>query len=673
MATHTIAIQGVAGAYHDIAARRYFGAAKGDTVEIVECDTFDQLCEAVTNNTASAGMMAIENTIAGSILPNYALLQTYNLSVIGETYVRIQHNLLALPGQSIKDIHTVQAHPMALLQCRDFFAKYPHIHVEEAFDTAGIAKKIRNENISGLAAIAGYLAADLYKLDTLAEGLESNKQNFTRFLAISRTANHVSREFNKASIGFRVSHTSGTLADALAIFKRNGINLTKIQSIPVIGVPYEYTIHVDMTWEDTSDFEQALREFKPEALELKVFGVYKEGEKNIDLTTKHIITVNEPNDPEEPQEVLETAKKQDSGEMTIPVWQNWIPPAPNTKSNYLLISGPCSAETEEQVLETARRIAATGKASVYRAGVWKPRTRAGGFEGHGVKALQWLKRAKEETGLMMAVEVATAQHVEDCLRHGIDILWIGARTTGNPFSVQEIADAARGTDVGMMVKNPISPDLELWMGAMERVYRVGINKLIAIHRGFSTHEKSVYRNNPTWAIPMQFRARLPQMPLINDPSHITGKRALLAGVAQKAIDLGMDGFIIESHIDPDNAWTDAAQQVTPEALAEMLNSLTWQPAYGSVTHDDTSKLDTLRSAIDRLDAEFMDLLAARMNIVREIGEYKKHNNLDVLQPARWEEIIQKRLAQGGKLGLGDGFVREVFSNIHKESLTIQQG
>lgn len=671
MATHKIAIQGVAGAFHDIAARRYFGATKGDTVEIVECETFDQVCEAVTNNTATAGMMAIENTIAGSILPNYALLQTYNLSVIGETYVRIQHNLLALPGQTIQDIHTVQAHPMALLQCRDFFAKYPHIHVEEAFDTAGIAKKIHNENLSGLAAIAGYLAADLYKLDTLAEGLESNKQNFTRFLAISRTANHLSREHNKASIGFRVSHTSGSLADALSIFKRNHINLTKIQSIPVIGVPYEYTIHVDMLWEDVSDFEQALREFKPEALELKVYGVYKEGEKNIDLTTKHTISVAE-QDPEDPQEVLATAKKHADGEMVVPEWQKWVKPAQKTPKEYLVISGPCSAETEEQVLETARRIAATGKASVYRAGIWKPRTRAGGFEGHGIKALPWLQKAKEETGLMMAVEVATAQHVEDCLKHGIDILWIGARTTGNPFSVQEIADAARGTDVGMMVKNPISPDLELWIGAMERVYRVGINKLIGIHRGFSTHEKSKFRNNPTWAIPMQFRERLPNMPLINDPSHITGKRALLAEVAQKALDIGMNGFIIESHIDPDNAWTDASQQVTPEALRDMLDALVWQPAYGAVTHDDTSKLDTLRSAIDRLDAEFMELLAARMNIVREIGEYKKHNKMDVLQPARWEDIMQKRLAQGGKLGLGDTFVKDLFADIHKESVSIQQ-
>jgi chorismate mutase len=669
MATHTIAIQGVAGAFHDIAARRYFGA-RGETVEIVECETFDAVCEAVTNNTASAGMMAIENTIAGSILPNYALLQTYNLSVIGETYVRIQHNLLALPGQTIADIHTVQAHPMALLQCRDFFAQYPHIHLEEAFDTAGIARKIREENLTGVGAIAGYLAAELYGLETLAEQLESNKQNFTRFLAISREANHLSREFNKASLGFRVAHTSGSLADALAIFKRNHINLTKIQSIPVIGVPYEYTIHVDMTWEDAGDFEQALREFKPEALELKVFGVYKEGEKNIDLTTKHRISVREERGEAKEQAPAHTPAT--PGEMNIPTWRSWVNAAPNTPDNYLLISGPCSAETEEQVMETARRIAATGKASVYRAGVWKPRTRAGGFEGHGVKALPWLKRAKEETGLKMAVEVATAAHVEDCLKYDIDILWIGARTTGNPFSVQEIADAARGTNVGMMVKNPISPDLELWIGAIERVYRVGINKLIAIHRGFSTHEKSVYRNNPTWSLPMQFRAKLPQMPLLNDPSHIAGKRDLLAGVAQKALDLGLDGFIIESHIDPANAWTDAAQQVTPEALADLLDNLQWQPAHGAETHEDVSKLDSLRSAIDRLDEEFMELLAARMNIVREIGDYKKHHKMDVFQPARWEDILQKRLAQGKRLGLADGFVQEIFNNIHNQSLSIQR-
>ncbi|MCS6809267.1 MAG: bifunctional 3-deoxy-7-phosphoheptulonate synthase/chorismate mutase type II [Candidatus Kapabacteria bacterium] len=358
--------------------------------------------------------------------------------------------------------------------------------------------------------------------------------------------------------------------------------------------------------------------------------------------------------------------------MHIQSWRQWIPPARAIPQDYIMISGPCSAETEEQVLETARRIAATGVASVYRAGIWKPRTRAGGFEGHGTKALPWLQRAKAETGLLMAVEVATAQHVEDCLKHGIDILWIGARTTGNPFSVQDIADAARGTDVGMMVKNPISPDLELWIGGIERVYRAGINKLIGIHRGFSTHEKSKFRNHPTWAIPMQFRERLPDIPLLNDPSHITGKREFLAEVAQKALDLGMNGFIIESHIDPDNAWTDAAQQVTPEALQELLATLVWQPAYGTNTHQDTSKLDILRSAIDRLDAEFVELLAARMHIVREIGAYKRYHNMDILQPARWEEIMQKRLAQGGKLGLGEEFIKAIFADIHRESLALQE-
>ncbi len=665
MATHKIAIQGVAGAFHDIAARRYFGTG-GNTVEIIECETFADVCDAVMKNEATEGMMAIENTIAGSILPNYALLQAYNLSVIGETYVRIQHNLLALPGQKIQDIHTVQAHPMALLQCRDFFLMYPHIRVEEAFDTAGIARKIRQENIKGVAAIAGYLAAELYELETLAEGLESNKQNFTRFLAISRVANHLSREFDKTSLGFRVSHTSGSLSDALANFKRNRINLTKIQSIPVIGVPYEYTIHVDMTWEDVTDFEQAIKEFRPDALELRIFGIYKEGEKNIDLTTKHHITVGEDN----AEEVIDAKKAEPKVMMEkVQPWQKWIQPAPTTKQEYLMIAGPCSAETEEQVLETARRIKATGKASVYRAGVWKPRTRAGGFEGHGIKALPWLQRAKEETGLLMGVEVATAQHVEDCLKYGIDVLWVGARTTGNPFSVQEIADAVRGTGVGMMVKNPISPDLELWIGALERLYLAGISNLVAIHRGFSTGEKTAYRNSPNWSLPMQFRSRLPHIPLINDPSHITGKRALLSEVAQKALDLGMDGFIIESHIDPDAAWTDAAQQLTPEDLRDMLDNLTWQPARHN--HDDVQKLDTLRSSIDRLDAEFVDLLAARMNLVREIGEYKRHNNIEINQPARWQDVMQKRLAQGGKLKLPDSFIQDIFNRIHTESVDTQ--
>jgi chorismate mutase len=675
MTQHTIAIQGAAGAFHDIAARRYFGANPQNTVEIVECESFSDVCEAVTSNTATAGMMAIENTIAGSILPNYALLQTYNLSVIGETYVRIQHNLLALPGQKIEDIHTVQAHPMALLQCRDFFAKYPHIHVEEAFDTAGIARKIREQNLPGVAAIAGYLAAELYQLDTLAESLESNAQNFTRFLAISRIANHLSREnnsaYNKASLGFRVSHTTGSLADTLMTFKRNNINLSKIQSIPVIGVPYEYTIHVDITWEDVSDFEQALVEFKPNALEFRIFGMYKEGEKNIDLTTKHTIVVQ---NGDNALEVVDGAKASVPHEIKPRPWKEWIPEAPKAtkeQREFIIISGPCSAETEEQVLETARQLAATGKVQYLRAGIWKPRTRAGGFEGHGTKALPWLQRVKEETGLKTAVEVATAQHVEDCLKHGVDLLWVGARTTGNPFSVQEIADAARGSDVAMAVKNPISPDLELWIGGLERLYLAGMSKLIAIHRGFATGEKGVYRNAPAWSLPMQFRSRFPHVPLINDPSHITGKRALLQGVAQKALDLGMDGFIIESHIDPDNAWTDAAQQLTPHDLAEMLDALTWKPVATS-SNDDTTKLDTLRSAIDRLDAEFMELLAARMNIVREIGAYKKHNQLDAHQPARWDDVLQKRLAQGSKLALNETLVREVFEEIHRESLSLQE-
>jgi chorismate mutase len=660
MATHTIAIQGVAGAFHDIAARRYFGT-KDESVALIECETFADVCEAVTNNTATAGMMAIENTIAGSILPNYALLQTYNLSVIGETYVRIQHNLLALPGQRIQDIHTVQAHPMALLQCRDFFAQYPHIHVEEAFDTAGIAKKIREQNLPGIAAIAGYLAADLYKLATLAESLESNSQNFNN------------DEYNKASIGFRVAHTAGSLAEALMTFKRNGINLSKIQSIPVIGVPYEYTIHADMTWDDVSDFEQAITEFKPSALELKIFGIYKEGEKNIDLTTKQTITVKS-SDGDDAAEIVDVAKAAQPPEIKPKPWKEWVPAAPlatTEQREFMLISGPCSAETEEQVLETARRLAATGKVNYFRAGIWKPRTRAGGFEGHGIKALPWLRRVKEETGLHTAVEVATAQHVEDCLKYGVDLLWVGARTTGNPFSVQEIADAARGSDVAMAVKNPISPDLELWIGGLERLYLAGMSKLVAIHRGFATGDKGIYRNTPAWSLPMQFRSRFPHVPLINDPSHITGKRALLAGVAQKALDVGMDGFIIESHIDPDNAWTDAAQQLTPEALQEMLDALTWKPAAAS-SNDDTNKLDTLRSSIDRLDAEFMELLAARMNIVREIGAYKKHNSMDAHQPARWDDVLQKRLAQGSKLALNETLVREVFEEIHRESLSLQQ-
>jgi 3-deoxy-7-phosphoheptulonate synthase len=660
-----IAIQGIAGSFHDIAARRYYADhLNGSPFELVECATFEELAEAVDAKKADAGMMAIENTIAGSILPNYALIQSYNLAVKGETYLQIRHNLLALHGQTIEDIQLVQAHPMAIIQCSEFLGKHPHIRVEEAFDTAGIAKKISEQKLKGVASIAGYTAAELYNLDIIAERLENNPKNFTRFLAVSRTPNPVHPAYNKASLAFRVPHTRGSLADALATLKHNNISLTKIQSMPVLGMPYEYMMHVDMTWDDLPDYENAIKELDQKTYELRVFGVYEAGEKNMEVLGR------------KREMPLPAPAKASSGAVKIDVipWQDWVPKAKNPAAdNFLVISGPCSAETEAQTLETMRQVAATGKANVLRAGIWKPRTRAGGFEGMGVTGLEWLQKAKEETGMMTAVEVATAQHVEECLRHNVDIVWIGARTTGNPFSVQEIADAVKGTNLGVFVKNPISPDLELWIGALERLALVGVRKLGAIHRGFATGEKSELRNPPSWTIPMQFRERLPNVPLINDPSHITGRRDLLAGIAQKGLDLGMDGFIIESHIDPDNAWTDAKQQITPPVLAEMLDGLSWRALEKEQTNGvQADRLETLRASIDRLDTEFLELLAARLNVVREIGAYKKSSGMEVLQPARWQDLMSKRIAAGTKLNLSDEFIHIMFERLHEESLRTQE-
>jgi chorismate mutase len=663
-----IAIQGIAGSFHDIAARRYYADhLNGSPFELLECATFEELAEAVDSKKADAGMMAIENTIAGSILPNYALIQSYNLAVTGETYLQIRHNLLALHGQTMEDIQLVQAHPMAIIQCSEFLGKHPHIRVEEAFDTAGIAKKISEQKLKGVAAIAGYTAAELYSLDILAERLENNPKNFTRFLAVSRTPNVLTPDtpyYNKASIAFRVAHARGSLAEAMMCLKRNNINLTKIQSMPVLGMPYEYMMHVDMTWDDYPDYMNAIKELDQHCFELRIFGVYEAGEKNMETLGRK-------------REMPPATPAKSSGgavKFDVVPWQEWIPPAKNPAApKYLVISGPCSAETEAQTLETMRQVAATGKANVLRAGIWKPRTRAGGFEGMGVTGLEWLQKAKEETGMMTAVEVATAQHVEECLRHNVDIVWIGARTTGNPFSVQEIADAVKGTNLGVFVKNPISPDLELWIGALERLALVGVRKLGAIHRGFATGEKSELRNPPSWTIPMQFRERLPNVPLINDPSHITGRRDLLASIAQKGLDLGMDGFIIESHIDPDNAWTDAKQQITPPVLAEMLDGLSWRALEKeSASGANADRLETLRASIDRLDTEFLELLAARMNVVREIGDYKKSSGMEVLQPARWQELMSKRLAVGSKLNLSDEFIHTMFERLHEESLKTQE-
>src|SRR5688500_10610823 len=316
----------------------------------------------------------------------------------------------------------------------------------------------------------------------------------------------------------------------------------------------------------------------------------------------------------------------------------------------LIISGPCSAETEEQVLETAKRLANTGKVDLLRAGIWKPRTRPGSFEGIGTKGLPWLQQAKKLTGLPVAVEVATAKQVEDALHFDVDVLWVGARTTVNPFSVQEVADALKGANVPVLIKNPINPDLELWIGAVERVAKAGIDKVGLIHRGFSSYGNTEYRNAPMWHLAIEMKRRNPELLLINDPSHICGRRDILMDVAQKAIDLGFDGLMIESHIDPDNAWSDAKQQVTPEKLAEMIDAIKWRHESAEEIEFITA-LEKLREQINHLDDELIQLLGQRMKIADKIGEYKKNNNVTILQTSRWNQILDRAFKKGDALGL----------------------
>src|SRR5215470_14722130 len=336
----------------------------------------------------------------------------------------------------------------------------------------------------------------------------------------------------------------------------------------------------------------------------------------------------------------------------------------------LIISGPCSAETEAQVVETAQRLAKTGKVDMLRAGIWKPRTRPGSFEGIGTKGLPWLQQAKKLSGLPVAVEVATAKQVEDALHFDVDVLWIGARTTVNPFSVQEVADALRGVDVPVLVKNPINPDLELWTGAVERVAKAGIKQIGLIHRGFSSYGNTEYRNAPMWHLAIEMKRRSPGLMMINDPSHISGRRDILLDVAQKAIDLDMDGLIIESHIDPDKAWSDAKQQITPERLAELLDSIKWR-------HESTTEkafidaLDKLREQINHIDDELIQLLGQRMKIADQIGEYKKANNITILQTNRWNAILEKAFVKGEKLGLSKEFITKYYDAVHMESINHQ--
>lgn len=330
-----------------------------------------------------------------------------------------------------------------------------------------------------------------------------------------------------------------------------------------------------------------------------------------------------------------------------------------------VIAGPCSAETEEQVMTTATQLAAKG-CHIFRAGVWKPRTKPGGFEGNGEKALPWLKRAKEKTGMLITTEVATPEHVELALKYGIDLLWIGARTTANPFAMQALADSLRGTDIPVLVKNPVNPDLELWIGAMERINQAGLKRIAAIHRGFSSFDKKLYRNLPMWQIPIELHRRIPDLPIICDPSHIGGRRELIAPLCQQAMDLGMDGLIIESHCDPEKAWSDAKQQITPDMLDNILSLLVIRDKSVS-----TEVINEMRKQIDELDNTIMEVLAKRMRICRDIGQYKKEHNMTVLQASRYNEILDKRGAQGALFGMSPEFVKEIFEAIHEESVRQQ--
>ncbi|MDR0748032.1 MAG: bifunctional 3-deoxy-7-phosphoheptulonate synthase/chorismate mutase type II [Tannerellaceae bacterium] len=331
----------------------------------------------------------------------------------------------------------------------------------------------------------------------------------------------------------------------------------------------------------------------------------------------------------------------------------------------VVIAGPCSAESEEQVMAAARSIASKD-IKIFRAGIWKPRTKPGGFEGVGVIGLKWLKRVKEETGMYVATEVATRDHVFEALKAGIDILWIGARTTVNPFAVQEIADALKGVDIPVLIKNPVNPDLELWIGAIERIYGAGIQRIGAIHRGFSSYDKKIYRNLPLWHIPIELRRRLPQLPIFCDPSHIGGKRELIAPLSQQAMDLSFDGLIIESHCNPDAALSDSEQQITPDVLDYVLNLLVIR----DVTQT-TENLSELRRQIDQIDEQLLELLSKRMRISREIGIYKKEHNMPVLQSPRYNEILENRSNMGESMDLSPEFVKEVLREIHEESVRQQ--
>lgn len=335
----------------------------------------------------------------------------------------------------------------------------------------------------------------------------------------------------------------------------------------------------------------------------------------------------------------------------------------------IIIAGPCSAESEEQVLKTAKALAKQG-INCFRSGIWKPRTRPGSFEGVGAIGLNWLKRVKKETGLNVTTEVANREHVFEALKAGIDVLWLGARTTVNPFSVQEVADALKGTDIPVLIKNPINPDVKLWMGAIERIHKAGISKIGVIHRGFSSFGNSKYRNEPRWQLPIELKRLVPDIQIICDNSHICGRRDILSDVAQKAMDLQFDGIMTEVHPTPDEAWSDAAQQITPAVFGKLVKGLKIRKE----TTDDIEFLehiDDLRHDIDSIDKDLFELLGKRMKVVKSIGRYKKKNNISILQTSRWNEILNKTIQQGREKGLSDGFVTQILTAIHQESINHQ--
>ena len=329
------------------------------------------------------------------------------------------------------------------------------------------------------------------------------------------------------------------------------------------------------------------------------------------------------------------------------------------------IAGPCSAETEEQVMTTALQLAEKG-CKIFRAGGWKQRTKPGGFEGNGEKALPWMRMVKEQTGMCIATEVATPEHVELAMKYGMDILWVGARTSANPFAMQALADAMKGLNVPILVKNPVNPDLELWIGALQRLNQVGIRRLGVIHRGFSSYEQKLYRNLPMWQIPIELHRRIPDLPIFCDPSHIGGRRELIAPLCQQAMDLGFDGLFVESHCCPDEAWSDARQQVTPHELSEIIAALVVRDK-----HTQSEELQQLRSQIDELDNNLIVLLAKRFLLCREIGKYKREHNMTVLQSIRYNEMLKRCEDEANACGIDSDFAARLFEIIHEESVRQQ--